>query len=129
MKRKDYKEVSPEPKDYGGVTIPMIVARARGRPPEGMTMTCIIGKRCPRRRLPKAPTATTTTTTATMTVETLEMTTLSRCIRYVVQLAVTPSRSSTHLSMNVQAMEAMRQRMEDLEHVVEDDYKFLNRNV
>jgi hypothetical protein len=28
-----------------------------------------------------------------------------------------------------QAMEAMRQRMEDLERVVEDNYKFLNRNV
>jgi hypothetical protein len=28
-----------------------------------------------------------------------------------------------------QAMEAMRQHMEDLERVVEDDYKFLNRNV
>jgi hypothetical protein len=28
-----------------------------------------------------------------------------------------------------QSMEAMRQRMEDLERVVEDDYKFLNRNV
>jgi hypothetical protein len=28
-----------------------------------------------------------------------------------------------------QAMEAMGQRMEDLERVVEDDYKFLNRNV
>jgi hypothetical protein len=28
-----------------------------------------------------------------------------------------------------QAMEAMRQRMEDMECVVEDDYKFLNRNV
>jgi hypothetical protein len=28
-----------------------------------------------------------------------------------------------------QAMEAMRHRMEDLERVVEDDYKFLNRNV
>jgi hypothetical protein len=28
-----------------------------------------------------------------------------------------------------QAMEAMRQRMKDLERVVEDDYKFLNRNV
>jgi hypothetical protein len=27
----------------------------------------------------------------------------------------------------VQAMEVMRQRMEDLECVVEDDYKFLNR--
>jgi hypothetical protein len=28
-----------------------------------------------------------------------------------------------------QAMEAMRQRVEDLERIVEDDYKFLNRNV
>jgi hypothetical protein len=28
-----------------------------------------------------------------------------------------------------QAMEAIRQRIEDLERVVEDDYKFLNRNV
>jgi hypothetical protein len=28
-----------------------------------------------------------------------------------------------------QAMEVMRQHMEDLERVVEDDYKFLNRNV
>jgi hypothetical protein len=28
-----------------------------------------------------------------------------------------------------QAMEVTRQRMEDLECVVEDDYKFLNRNV
>jgi hypothetical protein len=28
-----------------------------------------------------------------------------------------------------QAMEAMRQCMKDLEYVVEDDYKFLNRNV
>jgi thioredoxin-related protein len=28
-----------------------------------------------------------------------------------------------------QAMEAMRQRMEDLERVVGDDYKVLNRNV
>jgi hypothetical protein len=29
----------------------------------------------------------------------------------------------------LQAMEVMKQRMEDLERVVEDDYKFLNRNV
>jgi hypothetical protein len=29
----------------------------------------------------------------------------------------------------LQAMEAMKQRMEDLERIVEDDYKFLNRNV
>jgi hypothetical protein len=26
MKSKDYKEVSPDPKDYGGATISMIVA-------------------------------------------------------------------------------------------------------
>jgi O6-methylguanine-DNA--protein-cysteine methyltransferase len=29
----------------------------------------------------------------------------------------------------LQAMEATKQRLEDLERVVEDDYKFLNRNV
>jgi hypothetical protein len=29
----------------------------------------------------------------------------------------------------LQAMEAMKQRLEELERVVEDDYKFLNRNV
>jgi hypothetical protein len=29
----------------------------------------------------------------------------------------------------LQAMEAMKQHLEDLEHVVEDDYKFLKRNV
>jgi hypothetical protein len=39
--------------------------------------------------------------------------------------------SELYASVNecFQAMEAMRQRMEDLECVVEDDYKFLNRNV
>jgi hypothetical protein len=51
-------------------------------------MTCNIGKRCPRRRLPKAliaagmmaTTATTATTAVTMTAETLAMTTLLGCI-------------------------------------------------
>jgi hypothetical protein len=82
MKRKDYKEVSPEPKDYGGVTILMIVARARGQPPEEMRMICIIGKRCPRRKLLKAPTtaAMMATTATTTTSETLAMTTISGCI-------------------------------------------------
>jgi hypothetical protein len=94
------------------------------------------GKRCPRRRLPKAPTAAavtaaTTTVMATMaatTAETLVMTTLSGCIRCVVRLAVTPSWSSTHRSTNV-SRPWRRQRMEDLERVVEDDYMFLHRNV
>jgi hypothetical protein len=43
MKQKDYKEVSPEPKDYGVATTPMIVARARGRPPEEMITTSTLG--------------------------------------------------------------------------------------
>jgi hypothetical protein len=50
--------------------------------------------------------ATTTAVTTMMmattaTAETLAMTTLSGCIRCVVRLAVTPSRSSTHRSTNV----------------------------
>jgi hypothetical protein len=89
MKRKDYKEVSPKTKDFGIETTPTIVARARGRPPEEMIMICTFGKRCPRRRLPKAPTAAATTTAATTmmmammavtTAETLAMKTLSGCI-------------------------------------------------
>jgi hypothetical protein len=46
-------------------------------------------------------TAAATTMMVTMTAETLAMTTLSGCIRCVVRLAITPSRSSTHRSMNV----------------------------
>jgi hypothetical protein len=71
---------------------------------------------------------TTTATMATTTVETLAMTTLSGCIRCVVRLAVTPELYASVVEC-FQAMEAMRQRMEDLECMVEDDYKFLNRNV
>jgi hypothetical protein len=75
MKRKDYKEVSPEPKDYGVATTPTIVARARGRPSEETIMTFTFGMRCPRRRLPKAPTAVATTTaTTTMVATTAAMT-------------------------------------------------------
>jgi hypothetical protein len=135
MKRKDYKEVSPEPKDYGGVTIPMIIARAHGWSPEGKTMTCIIGKECPRRRLPKALTvAATTTTTTVMTVGDnggdpgdddpfgMHPMCCAACHHSI-------SNHYTTVDECFQTMEAMRQRMEDLERVVEDDYKFLNRNV
>jgi hypothetical protein len=131
MKRKDYKEVSPEPKGYGGATIPMIVARAHGRPPEGKTMICIIGKRCPRRKLPKAPTAAAmmATTAAPSTAETLAMKTLSGCIRCVAACRHSISELYASVDECFQAMEAMRQRMADLERVVEDGYKLLNRNV
>jgi hypothetical protein len=110
----------------------MIVARDCGRAPEEMITICTLGKRFPRRRPPKAPTEAVTIMMATvvaMTAETLAMTTLSGCIRCVVRLAVTPSRSSTHWSTNVSRPWRLRQHMEDLERMVEDDYKFLNRNV
>jgi hypothetical protein len=54
-----------------------------------MIMICTFGKRCPMRRLPKAPTVVTTMmvattmmmeTTTTAMAETLAMTTLSGCI-------------------------------------------------
>jgi hypothetical protein len=48
-----------------------IVARARGRPPEEMIIICTFGKRCPRRRLPKAP----TTAVMTMMMATMAVTT------------------------------------------------------
>jgi hypothetical protein len=43
-------------------------------------------------------------TTATTTAETLVTTTLSGCIRCVVRLAVTPSRSSTQRPTNVSSL-------------------------
>jgi hypothetical protein len=117
----------------GIATIPTIVGRARGRPLEEVIMICTFGKRCPRRRLPKAPTTAATVTTAMMmmatTVETLVMMTLSGCIRCVAACHHSISELYASVEECFQAMEAMRQRMEDLERVDEDDYKFLNRNV
>jgi hypothetical protein len=66
--------------------------------------------------------------TAVMMVEIMAMTPPSDCIRCVVEFAVNPSGISMRDEC-LQAMEAMKQRLEDLERVVEDDYKFLNRNV
>jgi hypothetical protein len=54
MKRNNYKGVSPEPKEYDGSDYSDDHSLSSGRPSEGKTMTCIIGKRCPRRRLSKA---------------------------------------------------------------------------
>jgi hypothetical protein len=134
IKRKDYKEVSPEPKDYGGVTILMIVVRARGRPPEGRTMTSTIWKWCPGRRLPKAlMEAVTPMTTARMTAtsgdDPGDVDPFG--IHPLCCAACRHSISEFYSSVDecFQAMEAMMWHMEDLERVVEDDYKFLNRNV
>jgi hypothetical protein len=109
MKRKDYKEASPEPKDYEGSDYsddrsPSSWAAA-GRDDDDWDEQ-------PKERLPKAPTATVTMATkaamtmvvATMAVTMVEImatTTPSDCIRFVVELAVNPSRISTRRPMNV----------------------------
>jgi hypothetical protein len=112
MKRKDYKEVSHEPKDYGGSDYsddrsPSSWAAA-GRDDNDL----YIWDEQPKRGLPKAPTAVATMATmaattmvvatmAVMMVEIMAMTTPSDCIRCVVELAVNPSRISTRRSTNV----------------------------
>jgi hypothetical protein len=53
VKRKDYKEVSPEPKDYGHSDYSDDRSPSSLRPPEEMITIDTFGKRCPRRRLPK----------------------------------------------------------------------------
>jgi hypothetical protein len=65
MKRKDYKEVSPEPKDYGDSDYSddrsLSSWAAAGRDDNDL----YIWEEVPRRRLPKAPTAAATTMATT----------------------------------------------------------------
>jgi hypothetical protein len=68
-------------------------------------------------------------TTMVTTAETLAMTTLLGCIRCVAACRHSISELYALVNECFQAMEVMRQRMEDLERVVEDDYKFVNHNV
>jgi hypothetical protein len=110
MKRKDYKEVSLEPKDYGGSDYsndcsPSSWAAARR---DGNDL--YIWDEVPKEKTPEGPNGggddddsddMVVATTAATTVETMAMTTHSDCIRCVVQLAVTPSRISTRRSTNV----------------------------
>jgi hypothetical protein len=92
MKRKDYKVVSPEPKDYGGSDYSDDRSPSSWAAAGGDDSYLYYGKRCPRRRFLKAPTAaamttavTMVTTVATTTVEILVMTTLLGCFRCVVR--------------------------------------------
>jgi hypothetical protein len=101
MKRKDYKEVSPEPKDYGDSDYsddcsPSSWAAA-GRDDNDL----YIWEEVPKEKTPEGPNGGDNDDGGDdngdgETAETLAMTTLLGCIRCVVRLAVTPSRSSTH---------------------------------
>jgi hypothetical protein len=109
MKRKDYKEVSPEPKDYDGSDYSddrsLSSWAAAGRDDNDL----YIWDEVPKEKTPEGPNGgsddgsndNVVATTAAMTAETLAIMTLLGCIRCVVRLAVTPSRISMQRSTNV----------------------------
>jgi hypothetical protein len=133
MKRKDYKEVSPEPKDYGGSDYsddhnPSLWA-AVGREDNDL---CYWEEVLKEKTL-KGPNGGGNPNDCDdnsgdggdpSDVDPFGMHPL--CCA-----ACRHSTTELYTSVNecFQAMEATRLRMEDLELVVEDDYKFLNRNV
>jgi hypothetical protein len=105
-----------------------------------MITTSTYGMSSPRRALPKALTVTATMAATTKAATTIEVaTTAGTMVETMATFRLHPmccrvcrqSIADLYASVDecLQAMEAMKQRMEDLEHVVEDDYKFLNRNV
>jgi hypothetical protein len=138
MKRKDYKEVSPETKDYGGSDYsddrsPSSWAAA-GRDDNDL----YIWDEVPKEKTPEGPNdggdddgddngggddgGNDGGDPGNDDPFWLHPMCCAACRRSISDLYATVDECC-------QAMEAMRQRIEDLERVVEDDYKFLNRNV
>jgi hypothetical protein len=135
MKQKDYKEVLPEPKDYGDIDysddrIPSSWAAA-GRKDNDL----YYWEKVPKEKTPEVPNGGGNDDGGDDDDDgddggdpgdddPFEM-------HPMCCAACRHSISELYASVDecFQAMEAMRQRMEDLERVVEDDYKILNRNV
>jgi hypothetical protein len=132
MKRKDYKEVSPEPKDYGGSDYsddrsPSSWAAA-GRDDNDL----YIWDEVPKEKTPEGPNGNDNGggdddgdnggDNGDDDPFGLHPMCCRACRQSIADLY-------TSVDECLQAMEAMKQRLEDLECVVEDDYKFLNRNM
>jgi hypothetical protein len=135
MKRKDYKEVSPEPKDYGGSDYsddrsPSSWAAA-GREDNDL----YYWEEVPKEKTPEGPNGggddrgddddgsdDDGEDPGDDDPFGMHPMCCAACCHFISELFVSVDEC-------FQTMEAMRQRMEDLESVVEDDYKFLNRNV
>jgi hypothetical protein len=134
MKRKDYKEVSPEPKDYGGsdYSDDRILSSwaAAGRDDNDL----YIWKEVPEEKTPEVPNGGGNDDgdddnggddggdPGDDDPFGMHPMCCVACRHSISELYST-------IDECFQAMEVMRQRMEDLKRVVEDDYKFLNRNV
>jgi hypothetical protein len=129
MKQKDYKEVSPEPKDYGDSNYsddcsPSSWAAA-GRDDNDL----YIWEEVPKEKTPEGPNGSGNDDDGDDGGDPGDDDPFG--MHPMCCAAFRHSISELYASVDecFQAMEAMRQRMEDLERVVEDDYKFLNHNV
>jgi hypothetical protein len=130
MKRKDYKEVSPEPKDYGGSDY------SDDRSPSswsaaGREDNDYYWEEVPNEKTPEGPNGGGNDSggddndggdPSDDDPFGMHLMCCAACRHSI-------SKLYTSVDEYFQTMEAMRQRMKDLAHVVEDDYKFLNRNV
>jgi hypothetical protein len=134
MKRKDYKEVSPEPKDYGGdYSDDCILSSwaAAGREDNDL----YYWEEVPKEMTPEGPNGGSSDDgddgdnggddcgdPDDDDPLGMHLMCCAACRHSILELY-------TSVDKCFQAMEAMRQCMEDFERVVEDDYKFLNCNV
>jgi hypothetical protein len=135
MKRKDYKKMSPEPKDYGDSDYSDDRSTsswaAAGRDDNDL----YIWEEVPKEKTPEGPNGGRNDDGGDDNEDGddggdpgnddpfgMHPMCCAACRHSISELY-------TSVDECLQAMEAMRQRMEDLECVFEDDYKFLNRNV
>jgi hypothetical protein len=139
MKKRDYKEVSPEPKDYGDSDYSDDRSLSSWAAARRDDNDLYIWEEVPKEKTPEGPNGGGNNNSSDDNADgddggddggdpgdddPFEM-------HPMCCAACHYSISELYASVDecFQAMEAMRQCMEDLKHVVEDDYKFQNRNV
>jgi hypothetical protein len=131
MKRKDYKEVSPEPKDYGGSDYSddrsLSSWAAAGRDDNDL----YYWEEVPKEKTPEGSNGSGNNNGGDNDDGGDPGDDDPFGMHLMCCAACRHSISELYASVDecFQAMEAMGQHMEDLERVVEDNYKFLNRNV
>jgi hypothetical protein len=139
MKRKDYKEVSPEPKDYGDSDYSDDCSPSSWAFAKKDDNDLYILEEVPKEKTPEGPNGGGNDDGGDDNGDGDDGSDDGGDpgdddpfgMHPMCCAACRHSISELHASVDecFQAMEAMRQRMEDLERVVEDDYKFLYRNV
>jgi hypothetical protein len=134
MKRKDYKEVSPEPKDYEGSDYFDDRSPSSWVAAEREDNDLYYWEEVPKEKTPEGPNGGGSDDGGDDSGDDnggdpgdddpfgMHLMCCAACRHSISELYASVDEC-------FQAMEAMRQRMEDFDRVVEDDYKFLNHNV